>query len=398
MKKAFAMILLAAFTGCAAVIPESATVKDTPAAATVAMARTSHMDGYDSTRRARVEYSPNLELTGPFSHAVTGLKPDVEWRSGETSAPIVMGDVVVYGTAAKAVRAVEWKTGNVLWEHKLRGGLMSSPAYFNDMFFVADNLGWVEGLDRKGNKVWESRMPGPVIAPVLENSGRIYVFSIDQNLFCFDPRKGTPVWRYESKQKAEGSLWNGSAPAILGGRLFAGFSDGQVVALDAEYGRVLWKKTITEKVAFPDVSSGPVADGKFIYIGAISGLLASMKADTGEMVWKTKHQVTGSMAVDENNIYFGTIDGKFHAVRKTDGGEVWSAKLSDGVSASPVSAGPYVYVGSTEGGMHKISAIDGDVVEVAYPGSGIQARPYVGDQGIAFISNAGVLHLYDGKR
>lgn len=397
MKKALAFLLLAALSGCAAIIPEKAAVGETSAAA-VARARASHMDGYDSTRRARVEYSPNLELAGPFSHAVTGLKPDVEWRSGETSAPLVLGDVVVYGTSARYIRAVEWKTGNVLWEHKLRGGVMSSPAFYNDTYFVADNLGWVEALDKKGNMLWEARMPAPVIAPVLENSGRIYVYSMDQNLFCFDPAKGTPIWRYESKQKAEGSIWNGSSPAIFGGRLFAGFSDGQLVALDSEYGRVLWKKTITEKVTFPDVSSGPVCDGKFIYVGAISGLLASMKADTGEIVWKTSYRVAGQMAVDDNNIYFGTIDGKFNAVRKTDGGEVWSTKLTDGVAASPVSAGPYIYVGSTEGGMHKISAIDGEVVETAFPGSGIQSRPYVGDQGIAFISNAGVLHLYDGKR
>ncbi len=395
MKKYLLSLLLVCALGCetSAVI----TSADNPVGEATKRDAVWTMDGGDSARRARLDSAPKLELSDFYYRSVYALKPDYEWKSGETSAPLVIGDVLVFGTSARAVRAIDWRTGVKIWEHKLRGPMLSSPAFHNNMYFVADGLGWVEGLDSKGEKVWETRLPAPINAPLVENSGRIYAWSIDQNLFCLDSVKGTPLWRYEAKQKPEGSIWHGSSPAVSGGRLFIGLSDGQVVALDAEYGRVLWKKTVTEKGIFTDVSAGPAVDGNVLYVGGIAGPLAAMNVENGDVIWKSDFKVTGGFALDAKKIYFGTVDGYFRAARKTDGEELWNTKLDKGVASQPVSAGNFIYVGSTEGGLSVIDAQYGQLLLTAVPGSGIQARPWIGEHGLAYISNAGVLHIYDRR-
>lgn len=355
------------------------------------------MEGGGPERLSRFSEAPRVDF-GDGRRSISALLPEPRSRSGETVSPLVVGEWVVYGTGAKAVAAVNWETSEVVWQHKLRGGMLASPAYGEGAFYVADDHGWVEALDLGGNKKWEFRMPAYVAAPLVIEGKKLYVLSVDQNLYCLDVATGKPLWRYEKRHDREGPIWRASSPAVGGGSVFLGLSDGQVVSLDADFGRVHWKRDISGKTAMPDITCGPAVDGGVVYAGALEGPFVALKGATGEVLWKQPYRAVGSVAVGAEMLYFGNIAGELVAARKSDGETLWKVKLDGGTASPPVVAGDRVFVGATLGSFYEIDAADGRVLQTWSPATGIQGRPWVGQRGVAVLSNSGMLHLFNRRR
>jgi len=354
------------------------------------------MEGGDPARTSMAKASPKVRFDAG-AIAINLLRPDTESKSGETASPLVIGNSVVFGTAKRVVGAADYRTGEFFWTHNLRGRMHASPAYSGGLVFVADDLGWIEALDMSGKKIWEFRMPGSVLVSLVVSGKSLFALTSKQNLYCFDTATGKPLWRYESQLQREGTIWRASSPAVADGKIYLGLSEGEIVALDAEFGRLLWKKTITAKTTLPDITVGPVLDGGVLYAGAIDGPLVAMKADTGELIWKKDFRGVGGIAVGPKFIYFGTVGGKFVCLRKSDGDEYWTIKLDHGAPSAPVFTGTRIYVGASLGSFYELDAVDGEVLQQVASGSGVEARPYVGEEGLAFLSNFGVLQFFEAR-
>lgn len=355
------------------------------------------MDGGNSARQASHRAAPKVDLN-EGRRSVSALQSDPRSRSGEAVSPLVIGDKVVFGTGARAVGAVRWDGGDLLWRHPMRGGVVSSPAYSDGVAFFADDVGWVEAIGMDGRRKWEFRMPAYVAAPLVIDGQKLFVLSADQNLYCLDVETGRPLWRYEKQHDREGTIWRASSPAVSDGRLFLGLSNGEVVALDADFGRVLWKRDLSTKAAMPDVTCGPAVENGVVYVGSLEGPFAALKAATGEVIWSHPYKAAGSVAIGQEHVYFGNIAGELVAARKTDGETAWKVKLDGGIPAPPVVAGERVFVGATLGSFYEINGANGAVLQTWSPATGIQARPWVGELGVAVISNSGMLHLFNGRR
>lgn len=354
------------------------------------------MEGGDGSRRSATEAAPKVSFD-QGNRYVEVARPDAEGKSGEPASPLVVGEVILFGTAKGGLTAMELKSGRVLWTHQLRGRPQASPAWVEGKVVVGDDAGWIEAIDAQGKKVWEFKASNAVSSPVVVASGRVYVSSLDQNYWCLDGATGKPLWQFESEIKREGAIWRGSSPAVADGRAFLGLTEGEVLALDALYGRTLWKVTLPEKTAIPDITAGPVADGAVVYAGAHDGPIAALDAATGATLWKKPLQPAGSFAVGPDALYVGLHGGEFVALRKTDGEKLWSVTLERGAATAPVLAGGRLYVGMSHGYFYELDARTGAVLQSFAPGSGIGARAWVGEAGVAFVSNAGVLHIFDRR-
>ncbi len=137
------------------------------------------------------------------------------------------------------------------------------------------------------------------------------------SLSLFLPESGLadwPQWRgpnRDGKSPASGLLkeWPEGGPAIVwtaeglgrgfssvsvaDGRVFTmgDFGDEQfVIAINEDYGSILWKTSIGESWTDSDFSPGsrstPTVDGDRIYAYGTEGALACLKADSGEVVWQ----------------------------------------------------------------------------------------------------------------
>ena len=130
---------------------------------------------------ARSAYTPEafpnqLKLRWVY-HAKHPPKP--AWQTSqrmnfdEAFQPIVMGDVVVFGSSADdKVVAVDAKSGRVRWEFFTEGPVRFAPAGWRDRVFVASDDGWLYALSLgDGSLLWKHR-GGPDDRKIVGN-GRV---------------------------------------------------------------------------------------------------------------------------------------------------------------------------------------------------------------------------------
>lgn len=121
--------------------------------------------------------------------------------------------------------------------------------------------------------------------------GRTLYVDTGRLTVAFDAATCAVRWKYEVEFVAPPIGYNNRGPAYLDGKIFRGTTDGRLIALDAETGKVLWEVPAADPGALETLVSAPIAwQGKvFIGIGIgdlpIAGRLMAFDADTGKRRW-----------------------------------------------------------------------------------------------------------------
>ncbi len=167
------------------------------------------------------------------------------------------------------------------------------------------------------------------------------------NVYAFNPDNGSVIWRTHLPTKLNTSLMT-----QYQGKIFAPGYDGNMYALDAYSGQVLWTYSIKNDPVYPGVPqssnspSSAIPAGNTIFFGAPSGVYA-VDIDNGKLIWRKKPlptcqgaQVTSSgnttivngsptcsivpVAATKDTV-FTYIDG-LYALKASTGAVVWSNK------------------------------------------------------------------------
>jgi quinohemoprotein ethanol dehydrogenase len=117
-------------------------------------------------------------------------------------------------------------------------------------------------------------------------------------VYALDARTGQERWRYSPEvdatyaRKACCDVVNRGV-AVWEGRVYVGTLDGYLVALDAETGKVLWKKdTFTDRSKSYTITSPPQVAGPIVMIGnsggefGVRGYITAYDLKTGEQKWR----------------------------------------------------------------------------------------------------------------
>lgn len=146
-------------------------------------------------------------------------------------------------------------------------------------------------------------------------------------------------------------------PEIVDGVVYAGGHKGEVVALNAETGRRLWR--VNTKLP---LSAGPgVGDGVVVF-GSSDGNVVALDAATGAERWRhaVSSEVLARPLVTEGLIVVRTVDGRLQALSIVDAAQRWVVQeavpaLSLRGSAPAVRVGDAVVAGFDNG---KVMAVD----------------------------------------
>jgi len=98
---------------------------------------------------------------------------------------------------------------------------------------------------------------------------------LDDELICLNVHDGRRSWGFKST--FAGNLQDlGHSPALWGDRIFWGGRDGIVYALDANTGRLLWKKNLNSAI-----STSLLTFENHVYVGAADGHVYALNRVTG---------------------------------------------------------------------------------------------------------------------
>ncbi|MDO8422662.1 MAG: PQQ-binding-like beta-propeller repeat protein [Parvibaculum sp.] len=330
------------------------------------------------------------------------------------ASPIVAeGKVFVLDSEAH-VRAFDAKSGKKLWtidltpedqdSEKARGG---GVAFDNGNLFVATGFGLMYGVDASSGKVlWTANGIVPFRASPTANNGRVFGITSDNQMICFDQKSGEILWRHRGITEAAGIL-AATSPAVVGSIVIAPYSSGELFALRAENGTILWSDSLTRTgnltslSELNDIAGRPVIDSDRVFAISHSGRFVSIDLRTGERVWTRDVPGVQTPWLAGENIFLVTTEQEVVGMSRRDGRIRWLTKLTrwedeedktDPVEWSgPLLVSDKLILVSTTGEAVTLSALTGEVLGTTdLPGNSLIA-PIVADGIVYILTDNGTL-------
>lgn len=334
---------------------------------------------------------------------------DRAFRPTERSTPEidVHGRRVFVGTSDKSLYCLRADDGSTLWRFETHAPVETEPFYDRreDALYFASGDGAVYALrGRDGTELWhhDIRLLAQRRPAVTDDA--LYYAAGGTSVFAIDRARGERLWAYR-RESPEGFAVEGQAgPALAGRRVYAGFSDGVVVALSAIDGALEWERDTSvdveeeEGAGAPsiDVDTTPIVHGELVYVGSVGGGVYALNVSGGGVAWRREdlRGVTG-LANRGATIYAAVTGKGLLALDGATGQTIWRATLPGGGLSQPVLARGYAYVTSHRDGLFVVRLQDGLVVQTVEPGRGVFGAPVIVGRRLFFLSNSAVLYALE---
>jgi outer membrane protein assembly factor BamB len=280
------------------------------------------------------------------------------------------------------VTAFDPATGARLWRTELKLPLSAGPGFGRSRVVVASSDGFLVCLDADdGREIWRTYIAGESLAPPLVQGDSVVAYTIDGRLTVRSLYNGSERWTLE--QALPPLTLRGSAPpVIVGTTVIAGFDNGRLIASGILDGTTRWEVMLSPPTGRSDLErlsdvDGTIATvGQDIYATAYQGQLAALAAESGQVLWTRDISTHVGLAAEAENLYVVSENGELIALRRSDGSELWRHDLLlRRKPTAPVVFMDTVVVGDFEGYVHFFGKADGVPVARMRVGKGMLSGP-----------------------
>jgi outer membrane protein assembly factor BamB len=243
------------------------------------------------------------------------------------------------------------------------------PAIAGGVAYVVNKYGNAKAVRLSDREIlWErdtnpkdAGKPTDVTGPVY-HEGMVFFAYVDGDLVAVDAESGKEVW----KRKLAGHLE--SSPMAVGGTLYLGTDKTNVVAVRAADGKILGQFNSPAAIkASPSFHAGR------LYVADYESGVFCLDADGGGLIWRTNTSrrppfgeggFYSSPAVAFGRVYAARDDGTVFAFDEKSGKVAWSFPTDNFVYGSPAVARvpgtpPSVYIGSYDEHFYALDARSG---------------------------------------
>ncbi|MEX1204361.1 MAG: PQQ-binding-like beta-propeller repeat protein [Dongiaceae bacterium] len=261
---------------------------------------------------------------------------DSQWLLTE---PVVADGRVYAMDAGATVSAFDAAGGKRLWRVDLtpreeRGGLFGGGLAFADgRLYATTPFARVFALDAAtGAEAWQSPAPAPARASPTFSDGRLFVLTVDNQLVAYDAGDGRRLWSHAGISESAGLL-GGAAPAVAANTVVAPYSSGELFALRAETGRVLWSDNLAGVAragaiaTLADIRGRPVIDGDLVVAVSHSGIVAAIDLRSGARTWDANVGGTESPWLAGEFIFLISNNAELLCLTRRDGRIRWVRPL-----------------------------------------------------------------------
>lgn len=338
------------------------------------------------------------EGTGPTNLA---LKWKFQADSSIVSSPTIVNGICYFGTLNHSIYAINANSGTKLWTFETNHMIKSTMAVVNGKVYTGADDGNIYCLNATtGTELWQTNAGGikinpigvgylgsdlPVSSPMFVE-GKVYVGSLDGNLYCLDANSGNVTWKFQTGGPIV------ATPTIVGNAIYipscTPIPNGKFYKLDLN-GNVVWNLTIpyvldkTLGAGFYLLASATVApDLGMVFLRNGLRLNYALNATTGATIWTydgrynpgTPFQSGGvsqlnAMLYKYGTLYFNDFYG-ITALNALNGSEVWHAYLSRENLAQGLScAYGRIYTVNEAGVLYVLDALTGEKLSYYYFGN-----------------------------
>ena len=216
-------------------------------------------------------------------------------------SPLAHNGTIFLNNTNGIIQAIEGKTGELIWEHRLGGNIaMRGMALYDDKLFIAMSDANLVALDAKtGKQVWKVAMPdgrgsssGPIAArgKIVEGMGGCSAY-VEQKCFisAYDAATGKQLWRFHTiaTEGEAGKTWGALSTLFR-----AGGETWITGSYDPDLNLTFWG-TAQAKPWMP-VSRGLDSLEKALYTSST----VALDLDTGKLSWYYSHAPSEALDLD----------------------------------------------------------------------------------------------------
>lgn len=304
------------------------------------------------------------------------------------------------------VTAFNPQNGKRLWQTNLEQELSAGPGVGEERIVVVSLQGEVYCLQAAdGIELWRVNIEGESVAPPLIKNDTVVIATIDGKLRGLALFDGEERWLLE--QPSPPLTLRGTAdPIVVGTTIIAGFDNGRLLAASLEDGVVEWESVLSppkgrsDLERLSDVDGAIAAVGQDVYAVGYQGRLASLAAESGQILWIREISSYAGIGADWENIYTLSDTGELIGLTRRNGNEVWrQTALVRREPTAPVPFSTAVAVGDFEGYLHLFDNGDGTPVARVRVGKGMISAAPVVIGGNLFVQNeSGVIAAFSVRQ
>lgn len=370
----------------------------------VALIGDSSTDWIGGATRARVLDGPvHMRWTERLTPDFGGSYEPVE-RAVAALDPA--NDRVYVGSSAGSLWALT-ASGRKLWRFDTGGAIEGQPAVDSTAgeLYVGNAEGVVAALrTADGTERWHQSAGGPMrSAPVL-SADAVYLATASDIVVALSRADGSELWRYKRDAPQGFSLTGHSGIVLHDGKLFVGFTDGFVVALDAGNGQPAWERDTAidleedgdNTTRFVDVDTTPVIVGDRVWIASFSAGLYELAIGSGSVLWKDAERtsIVAITSAGDGSLLLSSADAGIVRFDTEEHRDVWKRSVVRGAAGTASVVRGVVLVGENLGGFLALSLDTGAELSRLESGHGFTAECAVAGHLGFVVSNGGNLFAF----
>jgi outer membrane protein assembly factor BamB len=282
----------------------------------------------------------HLSIGDPVTQAWVGeLGEGGGLRRKILAQPVVADGVVFAMDSAATVTAFNLGTGAKLWRTEtviedvkssnVGGGL----CWDGGTLYATNGMRELLALDAaKGAIKWRFDMGVSARSSPTVAEGKIFLTTIDSKLRALSPADGHVLWTYQATGVAT-TVLGSPAPAYAAGIVVAGFGSGEIAALRAESGAIVWTDALgilqgrSTLVDFLAVRGEPVISNGQIFLTGLGGLTIAADLLSGRRVWERRVASANTPWVAGEWLFLVSADQDVGAINVNDARVAWVSSL-----------------------------------------------------------------------
>jgi eukaryotic-like serine/threonine-protein kinase len=162
---------------------------------------------------------------------------------------------------------------------------------------------------------------------------KVYVGSDDGNLYALNAHYGTLLWKYTTGGAIQ------SSPTLVNNTVYVGSNDKYLYAIDAGTGAFKWKYLTNAPIR----GESPVVSNGTVYISCantyVDGDIYAIDAVTGILKWSKYVPIPTSPLVSGGRVFVQSLGGSYYALNESDGSVIWERTMGLTRSTAAISNG-----------------------------------------------------------
>ena len=252
------------------------------------------------------------------------------------STPAISGNRLIIPSTDGNLYCLNAVNGKLLWKFQTNRSIVASPLIHKNAVFIGSSEGKFRSLNLQTGKlnwVFDSAKGFQKSTPLFYDN-KIYFGGWGNEFYALDANNGKLIWKFFDGYRNRMLSPASCVPVVAQGHVFIVAPDRFMTKLDAETGKLIWKKNWDDNRVRE--SMGISKDGSLIFAKTMQGNLIGVdsKSDTAVITWKTPnvfgYELNPSVVKEINGIVYGISDkGVIGAFDRTSGNLKWMHKVSN---------------------------------------------------------------------